>query len=98
MASTITIESAVDESFDRGTLREHLDGLTDDDVSVSSPLSAGAPEVGVDYNQPERALTLRVGGHGGDFTKTSERALLSLLRDVEGVHDPTVTDGGYEAE
>lgn len=98
MASTIEVTADTDSSFSRPALRAALDGITDDDVSVSSPVTDGAPEAAIDHNRDDGVVHVRVEGHDGDFTKTSQQALVSAVRSVDGATDPTVTDGGYERE
>lgn len=99
MASHIHVELhfADGESPDYGDIRQALSELTEDDVSVSSPISAGAPEAGVSVDG--RVAHVRVAGHDGDWTKTSEEAIVSALRGVPGDHgDPSVVGGGYEPD
>jgi hypothetical protein len=98
MASHIEVTADVDDSFERAALCEELSALTDDDVSQSSPITAGAPEAGIAHNRVESVVTVRVEGHGGDWTKTSMDALTTAVRRVDGVLDVSVTDGGYDAE
>jgi len=75
-------------------VREALSGLTDDDVSVSSPISEGGSEaaVVVDGN----TIEVRVDGHEGDWTKKSQNGVVSAIEAVDGVEECTSIEGGYE--
>lgn len=96
MASHIEVTADVNGDFSERALRTALAALTDEDLSESSPVSAGAQEVAVDHNQRDGVVHVRCEGHSGDFTKTSERALTRTVRGVTGVEDASVTDGGYD--
>lgn len=80
----------------RGALAE----IGEDDVSVSSPVSAGAPEVsvGFEYEDGDGYLEVTVEGHEGDWTKTSEQAVQSAVQSADGVGDLVESEGGYEAD
>lgn len=81
----------------RSDVQDQLDTITDDDVSNSSPVSSGVPEASIVVG--DGAAHVRVEGHDGDFTKTSERALLSALGDVDGAAGSAdVAAGGYETD
>lgn len=84
-----------DHSLDRQTVRSALDTIEADDLSQKSPVSVGVPEAGIEIGDDE--VTVRIEGHSGDFSKTSEQALTSALA---GLHDaagePEVVDGGYD--
>lgn len=95
---TADIEIAVDASstVTRQDIRSALDALTEDDISETSPVTAGCPEA-VAVNV-EDGLLVRCEGHDGDWTRTSERAVLRALKGASGVEDASVVDGGYESE
>lgn len=96
MASNIEVTADVDDGFDERALRTALAALTDDDLSASSPVSPGAPEVAVDHNSDDGIVHVRCEGHDGDFTKTTQRALVRTVRGMSGVIEASVTAGGYD--
>ena len=98
MASHIEVTADVSERFDPAQLRAAISSLTEDDLSQSSPITAGGDEVGVAYNAAESAVVCRVNGHAGSWTKTSEDALTAAVGGVHGVQSVSVTAGGYEPE
>lgn len=75
-----------------------LASLTDDDLSVGSPVSAGCEEVGVAKLQEdgERYIELRVEGHSGDWTKTSEDAIRRRVEGIDGVGGLAESEGGFD--
>jgi hypothetical protein len=86
-------------SVTNGDVRNALYTLTDDDVSVSSPITGGASEVSVHFENINgtRLVVLTIDGHDGDWTKTSESALTGAVQSVEGVGDLVASEGGYES-
>jgi len=78
-----------------GHLRAALETVSEDDVSASSPVSEHVPEAGTSVDAGGSGH-VRVEGHGGDFTRTSERALLTALRDHGAIADAEVVAGGYD--
>lgn len=97
MADHIEVVADTNASFNESGLRDALSNISDE-VSQSSPVSEGAPEVAVGHDAGEGTVTLRVAGHEGDFTLTSQKALLKVLRSHEGAVSPRVASGGYEAD
>jgi len=100
MASRLYHEYTVDAGVEQRAVRAALTELTDEDVSVSSPISAGADEVSVqmDYDGDSDVLVLHVEGHGGEWTKTSEQTLRRAVEEVEGVGELVYSEGGYESD
>jgi hypothetical protein len=74
-----------------------LSSLTDDDLSVGSPVTGGCNEVGVAKVQEdeERFIVLRVEGHSGDWTKTSEDAIRRRVEGIDGIAGLVESEGGY---
>lgn len=96
MASDILIAVRHERGVSTSHVREAFDTITDEDVSESSPVTAGVPEAGLSPEPGE--IHVRVGGHAGDFTKTSEQALRKALRAIDGVESVEVLEGGYTPE
>lgn len=96
MADHIEVTAHTNESFSEPALRGHLADV--DGVSQSSPVSDGLPEAAVDHNQADGMVHVRVEGHEGDFTKTSQDEILKAVRATDGAVSPEVTAGGYEPE
>lgn len=96
MASFITIRArpADGVSLRYEQVRDALSKLTDEDLSASSPISAGGVEAGVTVE--DGVATVAIDGHGGEWTKTSQKAVVSALSGIDGVEDVEVVDGGYE--
>lgn len=94
MASDLCHRYETDGSVSSAAVRAAIGSLTNDDVSNSSPISAGGGEVGTSFDGD--VLVVRVAGHGGDWTKTSEEALRKKIQSVPGVGDIESSDGGYE--
>lgn len=83
-----------DGSVEQAEVRANLEAITEDDVSKKSPVTAGASEVSV---QPsDDTLELAVGGHGGEWSKTTEEALRSAVQNADGVGDLIDSEGGYD--
>lgn len=78
-------------------VRTELQHVTDDDVSKSSPIMGGVPEAGVAIggDGEDQTVVVRVEGHAGEWTKTSEQALRRAVKRVEGVEELVESDGGY---
>lgn len=100
MAQRLYHEYVVDTGVTSRDVRAALEQLTDDDVSQSSPISGGAPEAAtvLTGSDGESVIGVRVEGHDGEWTKTSERALKSAVKSVEGVTELVLSEGGYETE
>lgn len=81
------------DGVSRRDVRAALEGLTDDDLSVSSPISPGGREAGVAIEDGD--VVVRVEGHDGDWTRKSTRAVVSAVESVDGVVESAGVDGGY---
>jgi len=77
-------------------VREALSNLTDDDVSVSSPISAGGTEAAVVVDGD--TIEVRVEGHEGDWTLTSQNGVIAAVEAVDGVEECTSVQGGYDPD
>lgn len=99
MAQNLEHKYATPGSVQRRRVREELEQLTDDDVSVSSPITGGAEEVAIVTPGPDSDyLVVRVENHDGDWTKTSEKALEAAVLRAPGVESVEERKGGYIAE
>lgn len=102
MAQNLYHQYAIATSVGYSDVRGALDKLTDDDVSQSSPLTAGGSEVGIELTgegeDPGGILHVRVEGHEGEWTKTSEDSLRRAVQSVEGVGELLSSTGGYEQD
>jgi hypothetical protein len=100
MAQELLHQYAASESVSYGDVRSALRAIEDDDVSKNSPISEGASEVGLTVEEADgdhsALVTVRVEGHEGEWTKTSERALKSAVQSVEGVGELVEKSGGYD--
>lgn len=99
MADHIHLKAQIfnDADVSVGDVRAALSELSDDDVSESSPVSGGVPEAGIEVN--EGSVDVRIEGHAGEFTKTSQRALVGVLEEIEGGQNTVeIIDGGYEKD
>jgi len=93
MADHITIEAETqDGPVPYSAVREAMASLSDDDVSKTSPVTPGGSEVGVTGGEN---VEIHVEGHSGEFTKTTEEALVAAVEAIEGTHNVRVTQGGY---
>jgi len=77
-------------------IRAALSGLTEDDVSVSSPISEGGSEAAVVVNGD--TAEVRIDGHDGSWTKKSQKGVVSAIEAVDGVEECVSVDGGYEKD
>lgn len=102
MSSELHVTADHDGSVSNAALRERFSGL---DVSESSPITADASQVGIvlstetdDDGEVNHHVELHVSGHDGDWTKTSQEALLDALKDLDGVDVESVSvEGGHES-
>jgi len=98
MADHITVHVAGGKGVSHYAVRKSLASVSEDDVSKSSPITAGVPEAGI-ATTDDGNVRLRVAGHSGSFTKTSERALLAALRDgLPESASVSVEAGGYDSD
>ena len=100
MASTLLHKYKADPDIEQAAVREALNNLTDDDISSSSPITAGASEasVGVERNDDEAVVTVYVDGHSGGWTKKSEEGVRKAVEGVDGVVELADAEGGYETD
>lgn len=96
MASDLYHRYETDGDVSMADVRAALESLSDDDVSVSSPISPGAAGVGTALDEGD--VVIRVEGQGGDWTKTSEDALRRAVSGVNGVSGLVESEGGYDGE
>lgn len=97
MSSDIDITVSLAETdATYGDLRDAVSSLTADDVSKSSPVTPGGREIGIDVNTQADEAHLRVQGRDGNFTKTTQDAIVSTVREVVGEDAEITVDGGYE--
>lgn len=95
MAQRLHHEYQTDGAVTAGMVRDAVSSLTEDDITNTSPITAGGSEVGIEVDGT--ALHVRVEGHEGDWSKTSEDALRRAVEGVDGVEELTTAEGGYEA-
>lgn len=99
MASALEHTYEASPRTNRADIRAQLDALSEDDISVSSPISAGGRKVAIGtIDTDEWTVTVRVEGHDGDWTKTSEEALRKAVQRATGVGDLIDADGGYDPD
>lgn len=93
MAQNIEVEAPLtDPSITRSDVSDSLDQV--DDVSDSSPISAGVGEAAVIVKAD--SVVIRIQGHDGEWSEQSETALLRGLERVDGVGSAEVVSGGHE--
>lgn len=105
MSSELHVTAEHDGSVSNAAVRDALSGL---DVSESSPITADASQVGISHSteadgegddgEVHHHVELHVSGHDGEWTKTSQEALLDALKDLDGVDVESVSvEGGHES-
>jgi hypothetical protein len=94
MASHIHIE--VSGPVSEEEVRDQLRQITEDSISQSSPITAGVPEAGV-YGGTDSTVHVRVQGHSGDWTRTSQTEMCETIRSVHPDVDTAVVSGGFES-
>lgn len=69
-----------------------------DEISEQSPITPGLREVVALIGEDE--ILLRSQGHDGEWSKTSQDALIEALGEIDGVDGSTVevVEGGYEQD
>jgi hypothetical protein len=77
-------------------IREALSNITDDDVSVSSPISDSGSEAAVVVNGD--TAEVRVDGHDGSWTLTSQEGVIAAVEAADGVEECVSVDGGYDPD
>lgn len=94
MASNIEIRAETTDTLQRRDVAAALRNVTDADLSEKSPVSEQLREVAVVMH--DGYLLARVGGHSGEWSQTSEEAVVNALESVEGVSGASVVDGGFD--
>lgn len=79
-------------------VRGALASLTDDDLSVSSPVTGGVKEAAIttDRTGETPTLSIIVDGHDGDWTQTSEQAIRRRVEGIDGIEGLASSEGGFE--
>lgn len=83
------------EEVSSGDVRDAVSALTSEDISVSSPISAGGDEVATAFAD-DGDLIITVEGYDGDWTLTSEEELRRTISSINGVYELLESDGGYD--
>lgn len=96
MASRLYHRYSTERGVQKPAVRNALSLLTNDDVSVGSPISAGASEVAIVIEDGD--VVVRVEGHDGDWTRTSEETLRKVIEGVDGVNELVESKGGFETD
>lgn len=96
MASRLYHRYSTERGVQKPAVRNALSLLTNDDVSVGSPISAGASEVAIVIEDGD--VVVRVEGHEGEWTQTSEAAVQSAVEAVDGVNELVESKGGFETD
>jgi hypothetical protein len=98
MASDLYHRYATDSPVNGVDVRRALSELTEDDLSNKSPITPSATNVAVSPSSANEdgAVVVRVRGHGGEWSKTSETALRRAVKSVDGITELVEKDGGYE--
>ena len=93
MGSRLVATFELDGAVSKRAIRSALGALTDDDLSASSPISAGGREAAVVAG--DETAVVRVIGHDGDWTKKSTQAVLDAVEAVDGIEGVSDVEGGY---
>ena len=96
MAKDIRLTFDTDGTVTSGDIRAALDDLTDDDITVQSPVEPGIPGVATAVDGDE--MTVIAGDGSDEFSKTTQRAIKSAVTGIEGVEEHVSTEGGYETD
>lgn len=94
MARSIHIVFDAEDSVTSGDIRDAVSELTEDDISVRSPISEGAPEIGTTTGDGWMGV---VAGSGQDWTKTSQQAVIDAVQRVDGIGEVRDITGGYDS-
>ena len=95
MGSRLVATFELDGAVSKQAIRSALGALADDDLSASSPISAGGREAAVVVS--DGTAVVRVIGHDGDWTKKSTQAVLDAVEAVDGIESVSDVEGGYES-
>jgi len=89
-----------DADVSKAAIRAELDTVAEDDISKSSPISAGVPEAGIAvvHEDGDTSVLIRVDGHAGSWSRTSETALRRAVKRADGVHEQVDASGGYQPD
>ena len=89
-----------DADVDQADIRAELEAIESDDISKSSPITAGVPEAGIAlvHENGDTSVLIRVEGHSGSWSKTSETALRRAVQRADGVHEQVDASGGYQPD
>lgn len=98
MAHVLHQRFAVSSGATRSDIAAALDGIASDDITKKSPITAGVPEAAISFETTDegRFVTIKVEGHPGEWSKTSERALKSAIEGLDVVGEHVETVGGYD--
>lgn len=90
---------ATDGDVEQADVRAAVSALADDDLTEKSPVTDGAQEVSVQYEEGDGGMVvgIAVEGHAGEWSKTSEQAIKSAVQSVNGVGELVASEGGYES-
>lgn len=95
MASHIEIRAEITPDVSKSDVYAALRTVTDEDLSVRSPVSEQLRQVAVVMHGDH--LLARSHGHRGQWSQTSQEAVIEAIESVDGVSDVEVVDGGFEA-
>jgi hypothetical protein len=99
MGEYLSATFRTDADITKADIRDALADISEDDISKSSPVSAGGSEAAVTVSAGPSGMTdfnITVDGHGGDWTKKSEEAVTDAACSVTDSVEVLDVDGGYE--
>lgn len=98
MASHIYVAGEKDASVSKSDIYEALRAIGRDQLSQKSPVTAQLNEATVGTR--EQSFSVTVEGHSGEWSRSSQDALLKALINIDGVDGDSVevVSGGYEAQ
>lgn len=96
MSRSIHIRFETDGTVSSGDIREAYAGLSEDDVSKSSPITGSSGEIATTTG--DGWVGVAVGSAPDGWTKTSQEALVDAVLSIPGVKDVLDIDGGYTPE
>lgn len=85
-----------DGELSKSDVRSSLRGLSDDELTKTSPVTEGGSELAVVVTGG--SVTVREEGHDGEWSKTSETAVRRAVQSVDGVGELVSQTGGYAAD
>lgn len=97
MASHIHVTASISDEVTEAEVYEALRTIGNDQLSKKSPVTAQLREASVATG--EDCLDLRVQGHDGEWSKTTQETITRTLAGIDGVdaHSVEVTSGGYDS-